>query len=391
MHLRDICELREGRRTKRIASWDTKGGNKDFIVIEPKSTVTIADIEGPGILTHFWITQDKGLRDSLIKITWDHADEPSVLCPLGDFFGVGHGIATNYQSLLFSCSVNKDIENTFKESFPALNSYVPMPFKQHAKIELINDSDTKQMQYFYIDYEEVPAKDVENKGYFHSEFRRCCPYPGWGHDMLINTDAVNIPNLEKDAWDNNYVILETKGKGHYLGCNMSITNLKGTDSWWGEGDDMIWVDGYKWPPDLHGTGTEDYFGQAMGMQPNAYLRNGSSVYLGDTLHYHTTYVHHLENPVYFNEEIKVTMEIGHANRLANEVSTVAYWYATEPTGVVTPPPVEKRQPIQVIRGSLVIKEEQICQPQQLRKTEDMENSIANYPKELEQIIKGEKE
>jgi hypothetical protein len=123
-----------------------------------------------------------------------------------------------------------------------------------------------------------------------------------------------------------------------------VTNFK--DTWWGEGDDMIWVDGYKWPPDLHGTGTEDYFGQAWGMQPNAFLRNGSSIFEGGTISspeielwrgnggYHTSYVFHLENPVRFTQEIKVTIEHGHANHLANEMSSVAYWYAAQPAPAV---------------------------------------------------------
>lgn len=390
MNLRNLAKLNCRKRTGRISSWDKDGGNRDYLKIPSQTTATIADIKGPGIITHIWMTQNKNLRNSLIKITWDNASQPSVLCPIGDFFGLGHGIATNYQSLLFTSSVNEDVENTFKESFPALNSYVPMAFKERAVIEIINEG-SDQMQYFYIDYEETTEEEVRDLGYFHSEFRRSCPFPGWGHDMLINTDSVNIPNLGRDAWDNNYVILDTKGQGHFIGCNMSITNLKGTDSWWGEGDDMIWVDGYKWPPDIHGTGTEDYFSQAMGMQPNAYLRNGSSVYLGDTLHYHTSYVHHIENPVYFQKEIKVTMESGHANRLANEISSVAYWYAKEPTKVIEPPTVEKRQPIRVIRGNLVIKEEQLCKQQDLRLTDTMKASIANWPDELRAIEKGLKE
>ncbi len=93
---------------------------------------------------------------------------------------------------------------------------------------------------------------------------------------------------------------------------------------------MIWVDGYKWPPDLHGTGSEDYLNQAWGMQPNAFLRNGSSIYERDTNGYQTSYVLHLENPVRFRTEIKVTIEHGHGNHLANEMSSVAYWYAAEP-------------------------------------------------------------
>jgi hypothetical protein len=101
----------------------------------------------------------------------------------------------------------------------------------------------------------------------------------------------------------------------------AFTNFQGT--WWGEGDDMIWVDGYKWPPDLHGTGSEDYLNQAWGMQPNAFLRNGTSIFERDTNGYQTSYVHHIENPVRFEREIKVTIEHGHGNHLANEMSSVA--------------------------------------------------------------------
>ena len=108
---------------------------------------------------------------------------------------------------------------------------------------------------------------------------------------------------------------------------------------------MIWVDGYKWPPDLHGTGSEDYLNQAWGMQTNAFLRNGTSIYERDTNGYQTSYVHHIENPVHFEREIKVTIEHGHGNHLANEMSSVAYWYAAEPAAASKLPSVEKRMPI----------------------------------------------
>ncbi|UCH01481.1 MAG: DUF2961 domain-containing protein, partial [Candidatus Bathyarchaeota archaeon] len=136
---------------------------------------------------------------------------------------------------------------------------------------------------------------------------------------------------------------ETGGRGHYVGCNLSVTNFQGT--WWGEGDDMIWVDGYHWPPDLHGTGSEDYFNQAWGMQKNAFLRNGSSIYEAETGGYQTSYVFHIENPIRFEKEIKVTIEHGHGNHLCNEVSSVAYWYAETPSPVRDPPSLEKRLPV----------------------------------------------
>jgi hypothetical protein len=161
----------------------------------------------------------------------------------------------------------------------------------------------------------------------------------------------------KGAWPGIIIMSswKRKGAGHYIGCNLSVTNFK--DTWWGEGDDMIWVDGYKWPPDLHGTGSEDYFGQAWGMQPNAFLRNGSSIFEGGTIPSQRSSCGAVTAATIpamsftwktrcdFTQEIKVTIEHGHANHLANEMSSVAYWYAGQPAPAVEVPPVAQRLPV----------------------------------------------
>ena len=314
----------------RCSSWDTTGGNADAWSIPAGESRVLADIKGPGVITHIWMTQQNHYRECLLKITWDDAKSPSVIVPLGDFFCLGNGIVNSFQSLLFSAST---AQNNRFNSGCALNAYVPMPFKERAVVELVNESKEAHRQYFYVDYEtldEVP----EDHAYFHAEFRRA--------NSCGRHNGIGI-NKEKMAWDNNYVILETKGRGHYIGCNLSVTNFHG--DWWGEGDDMIWVDGYKWPPDLHGTGSEDYLNQAWGMQDNAYLRNGSAIFENNTHGYQTSYVFHLENPVRFQKEIKVTIEHGHANDRRNEMSSVAYWYAAKPTRVKNVPPLAKRMPV----------------------------------------------
>ena len=326
-------------RTQRSSSWDTTGRNSDAWSIEPGETAILADIDGPGRITHIWMTQRAGYRECLLKITWDDAKEASVLCPLGDFFGLGHGIVASYQSELFTASANR--ENSFNQGC-ALNCYAPMPFKHHARVELVNESDEVQRQYFYVDYELDDSLDPTD-GYFHAEFRRENPFGGWGHEVTVNAPEANIVNVEREAWENNYLILDTKGRGHYLGCNLSVTNFQG--SWWGEGDDMIWIDGYKWPPDLHGTGSEDYLNQAWGMQPNAFARNGSSIYEHNTNGYQTSYVHHIENPVRYSESLRVTIEHGHGNHLANEMSSVAYWYSAEPMAATAVPSIGQRLPV----------------------------------------------
>jgi hypothetical protein len=350
--LKNLSLIGNGR-TGRCSSYDTTGRNADSWTIPAGQSRVLADIRGPGTITHVWMTQPNHYRECLLKITWDDARSPSVLCPLGDFFGLGHGIVASYQSLLFSASTR--FPHQFNKGC-ALNCYAPMPFRKRARVELVNESREDHCQYFYIDYE--TGRDVaENSGYFHAEFRRANPFGGWGPEIASNrpgSHLVNIANKGRTAWENNYVILETRGRGHYIGCNLSVTNFRG--DWWGEGDDMIWVDGYKWPPDLHGTGSEDYLNQAWGMQDNAFLRNGSSVFEGRTTPvpsstpwdqggYQTSYILHLENPVRFRREIKVTIEHGHGNHLANEMSSVAYWYAERPTRVVRPPPVARRMPV----------------------------------------------
>jgi hypothetical protein len=341
-------------RTGRCSSWDTTGRNADAWRLEPGQTRVLADIEGPGQITHIWMTQGSHYRECLLKITWDGARGPSVLVPLGDFFGLGHGLVRSYQSALFTASTSR---NYRFNAGCALNCYVPMPFRRRAVVELVNESKEPHGQYFYIDYETFAHEPDADQGYFHAEFRRNNPFVGWEGQVRREGRQVsngNVVNKEQQAWDNNYVILETKGRGHYIGCNLSITNLH--KGWWGEGDDMIWVDGYKWPPDLHGTGSEDYFNQAWGMQDNAFLRNGSSIFEGGTTlsysadpwaegAYQTSYIYHLENPVRFQRQIKVTIEHGHGNNLDNEVSSVAYWYADRPGRAVKPPPVARRMPV----------------------------------------------
>ncbi len=324
-------------KTGRFSSWDKSGRNADVWWWAPGKSRVLADIKGPGRITHIWMTQFHHYRECLLKITWDNAKAPSVLVPLGDFFCLGHGIVNSFESAFFTASTahnNKVLQGC------ALNCYIQMPFRERAVIELVNESAEEHANYFYVDYETYDEPLPDDELYFHAEWRRENPFGGWGGEVMANAPEADIVNTEKLAWDNNYVILDAKGSGHYIGCNLSVTNFQG--SWWGEGDDMIWVDGYKWPPDLHGTGSEDYLNQAWGMQPNAYLRNGSSIHEHNTNGYQTSYVFHLENPVRFNKSIKVTIEHGHGNHLCNEMASTAYWYADKPYPAAKVPPVAKR-------------------------------------------------
>lgn len=336
-------------RSRRVSSWDQTGGNHDWYEIAPGATKVLADIRGPGCIRHLWMTQQSFFRETLLRITWDNAAHPSILCPLGDFFGLGHNIVNSYESLLFSTATDSPNQMTLAaeaRSFThgcALNCHIPMPFRERALIEVINETTVDGPgRYFIIDYDEYDQPHGADTGYFHAEWRRQNPFPGWAPE-LGGEVLGRMPNRERTAWHNNYVILNTRGRGHYLGCNLSVTNFRG--GWWGEGDDMIWIDGYAWPPALHGTGSEDMLGHAWGMQPKAGLRAGTSIHERDTHGYQTSYRHYVDNPIPFTREIKVTIEHGHANHLANEMASTAYWYADTPSPAASVPPAAERMPV----------------------------------------------
>jgi len=349
-----LCRIKDAE-TKRISSYDVSGRNADRWLIKAGETKVLAEIDGPGCITHIWMAQGWIpflYREVVLRIYWDGEKNPSINVPLGDFFCLGHSLVNSFCSLPFTASTSSPYQ--FGAGC-ALNCYLQMPFRKHAKIEVVNEGKQDYGQYFHIDYELYKEQFEEDIAYLHSQWRRENPTPGWGPEIKVNTPEADVVNKDKVAYHNNYVILEAEGRGHYIGCNLSVANFHGT--WWGEGDDMIWVDGYKWPPDLHGTGSEDYFHQAWGMQDNAFLFSGSSIFEGKTIcghqlydgkmygGYQTSYVFHITNPIHFRKSIKVTIEHGHGNHTANDYSSTAYWYQIEPHKKFDILPVEKRLPV----------------------------------------------
>ncbi|MDQ6795347.1 MAG: DUF2961 domain-containing protein [Chloroflexota bacterium] len=374
-HGLELTRIRDAR-PGRMSSFDQRGRNQDGWVIGPGETRVLADLEGPGSITHIFMTQfsrqvlGPGLLDPydlatsapvvemhnalgmnweisdpdyyrkvLLRITWDDDPQPAVFVPLGDFFGVGHSMPANYASALFSVSAKPEEALHFGGS-AALNSYVPMPFRGRAVIEVVNESDLPYTQYFHIDYELYRQPLPDDVAYFHARWRRDDPCDGWGADIQVNSPEVNVPNLDGAR---NFVVLDTAGTGHYIGCNLSVFHRQGT--WWGEGDDMIFIDDDTWPPSLHGTGTEDYFLHAWGMQRNnAYPYGGSIFHEADLPGYAVAYRLHVLDPLHFKSRIRVTIEHGHANHLADDWASTAYWYQLPPSPTATILPVELRLP-----------------------------------------------
>ncbi|MFQ3548672.1 MAG: glycoside hydrolase family 172 protein [Armatimonadota bacterium] len=322
--LRNLVYQRDCK-TKRISSYDHSGGNEDSRFIDPWQEYTLAEIDGAGCIDHIWITISHPdyfyMRKLILRMYWDGATEPSVECPIGDFFGVGHAKCRHFVSMALSMVSHP----TRVPINAAMNCYFPMPFSKKAVITLTNESDFPcRRLYYYVDYEEHKSvsDDVLR---FHAWWNREEDTGGPGRE------EESKPHYNLDGKDN-YLILDAVGKGHYVGCNVSIDNVEG--GWPGEGDDMIFIDSDTWPPSLHGTGTEDYFCAAWGFPSGEYAGPYHGVsYLEDPDHYFgklTVYRHHIEDPIVFNERIRVTFEHRHANVGKDDWSSVAYWYQTVP-------------------------------------------------------------
>ncbi len=344
--LRDLPRLRSSRR-RRASSRDKSGGDEDWITLSPGQTKTLADIEGAGCINHVWITvsgdppskspESNSLRKLLLKMYWDGEEEPSVLAPLGDFFGTGNAKTVNFASAPLQMS---------PEDGQALNCFFHMPFASGARVEVESELDSDRTSlYYYVDYEEFGELE-EGLGRFHAQWRRENPTEGAEQGDESNMEFLfEGENLDGE---DNYTILEAEGRGHYVGCVLNVYNLRETNrwNWYGEGDDMIFIDGEEWPPSLHGTGLEDYFNTAWTPQQeysapyHGITQEGGENWSGQVSYYRF----HVEDPVTFGESIRVTIEHGHANKRSDDYSSVAYWYQTEPHKPFSIPPVDERIP-----------------------------------------------
>lgn len=343
--LNDIAKLRpDSVKRRRISSYDKSGDNFDWIDVKPGEMAVLGEFEGAGCITHVWCTcmcalTRYSMRNAIVRMYWDGEpeDTPSVEAPIGDFFGLGHGKRKNFVSMPLQMSPNKG------KSF---NCWWPMPFSKGFKITLENQNSKKFRIYYYIDYEiyDDGFEDDADYGRFHVQWRRENPPPVKKRDekgKKISTrnptkfNLFGVKNTEPLKY--NYKIMEAKGKGQFAGCHLDIDNrtfMPWFINWPGEGDDMIFIDEdiEKGIPTLYGTGTEDYVNQAFcptQKQSAPYhgtILSGGFNWYGKISYYR----YHIEDPIYFNKAIIVTIEHGHDNHRADDWSSTAYWYQTEP-------------------------------------------------------------
>ena len=330
--LADLARIREGVTTRRVSSFDRSGGTNDRIEnIGVGETREIFNVEGAGIVNHIWITiapppPELSRNDIVVRMYWDGSDFPSVESPIGPFFGQGWDESYPFSSLPLAAG---PVEGR------GLVSYWAMPFASGARIEIENQAERKiDAFYYYVDYVEVPELP-EATGRFYAwynhELTEAAP------DGENEWGALGEPGTNPTG-DDNYLFLDVKGRGHFVGVNYYVHSPG--PMWYGEGDDMIVIDGEA-QPRLHGTGTEDYFNtswcpKTLFSHPYyGYARVNNDIgWMGRT----HVYRFHISDPLYFDEAFRFTIEHGHADNLTLDLASVAYWYQAPPLAALPPIP-----------------------------------------------------
>ncbi len=316
-------------------------------IIKAGETLTLAEMEGPGIIHRIWCTvrrEPEIVRGLVLRIYWEKQSSPSVEAPLQDFFGVPYARQVPFESALFA--------NPEGRSF---NCFIPMPFLSRARITMENQSARETELFFDIDYtlgDKLPTELC----YFHAHYRR-----------------ENPTTPKKDF----QILPVVKGKGRYLGCNVGVRSIGDYKEpvWFGEGEMKIYLDGDTRFPTLVGTGTEDLVGSAWGLGKFNHRYQGCLLSEKEDGVW-GFYRYHLPDPVYFHKQIRVDLQQisglmteeyskqfqpenypelvdtherfdpqkdGTPNRWANfespqDVCATAYWYQTLPS--VPFPPLE---------------------------------------------------
>ena len=260
---------------------DNKGGKGHaFDRIRPGESRILLDVQGSGVVRRIWLTvadrSPRMLRSLRVDMFWDDAKTPAVSAPLGDFFSVGLGRTAAFENALFA--------NPEGRSF---NCYIPMPFRKAARIVVTNESDKQLSHLFYdVDIEFTPQHGPDML-YFHAAWRRENP-------AKLGEDFVILPRVS--------------GKGRFLGANLGVkTDPIYGESWWGEGEVKVWLDGDDAHPTLVGTGTEDYIGTGWGQGVWAGRYQGCLVADAKKRQW-AFYRYHLPDPVWFDCDCRVAIQ-----------------------------------------------------------------------------------
>ncbi|MFZ0821908.1 MAG: glycoside hydrolase family 172 protein [Candidatus Acidiferrales bacterium] len=320
-------------RALKQSSFDRTGGNQDYWKIPAGQTRAVFEAQGSGVITHVWFTIDarsaNHLKELVLRAYWDDSAKPSIEAPIGDFFGLNLGSYFIYESAFLACSPGQ-----------SLNCYFAMPYRKSARMTVTNEGKA-DVDAFYsnIDYRTM-ASLPDDTLYFHAQYRQGAPCAATsGEEAKLNLDGKR-----------NYVYIEARGRGHLMGVTLGV--LQNADGWWGEGDDMTFVDDEARPA-INGTGSEDYFlgswdfGGRDHAQPFAHRLYGAPFIAAPerTGGRYCCYRWHADAPVTFSRYLKHTMEHGHANDRGDNFFSVGYWYQDTPSAEFPAlPTIEARTP-----------------------------------------------
>jgi len=280
--------------------------------IEKGSTFTIADIEGPGAIQQIWMTPTGHWRHSILRIYWDGQKQPSVECPVGDFFANAWGPYAQVSSLAVCVNPKS-----------GLNCYWEMPFRKHCRITMENIGLDDMTLFYQVNYTLTDVPD--DAAYFHAQFRRTNPLPY--KEVYTIADGI-------------------AGWGQYVGTYMAwgVNN----NGWWGEGEIKFYLDGDTDYATIVGTGTEDYFCGSYNFDIGGKYQEFTTPYAGmpqvirpDGLYQSQQrfglYRWHIMDPIRFEKDLRVTIQSlgwksqGRYNPQQDDMASVAYWYQTLPT------------------------------------------------------------
>lgn len=284
------------------------------VVIKAGDTFTIADIDGPGAIQQIWMTPAGDLRSNILRVYWDGQENPSIECPIGDFFASGWGTYAQLSSLAICVNPGS-----------AFNCYWEMPFRKKCLMQLTNTSEKDMILFYQVNYTltEIP----EDCAYFHARFNRVNPLP------------------YKEVYT---ILSDVKGQGQYVGTYLAwgVNN----SGWWGEGEIKFYIDGDDEFPTICGTGTEDYFCGSYNFEnkETKQYQAFTTPYAGfhqvlrpDGLYNSQMrfgmYRWHITDPIRFEKDIKVTIQaLGWRSNfrylpLQDDIASVAFWYQTLPT------------------------------------------------------------
>ncbi len=340
--LLDQLFILRNTHTARESSWDKTGGNHDWIDLAPGQTKTLFELSGAGVIRRFYMAPFAAdrmwYRKAVLRMYWDGQKDPDVEVPIGDFFGSGLGTLRYFKSLVVNINQGRRAWD-----FDGMVSYFPMPFEKGARITLENDGNVKNFRVWYhVDYEQYPEGAMPaDAGRFHAEWHRQVhpPIPpGVPKNTTLGANA-----YKNTTGKDNYVVLDAKGKGTFAGLFLTVNNVAG--GWYGEGDDMIFVDGAKWPPTYPGTGHEEIFNAGCcpdkewwGPYTGFYLIENRNHDFGG---FNQMYRFYLNAPIHFQKSIRFTIEHGHDDNFDNPYTSTAFWYQTDPRAPYFPLPAAK--------------------------------------------------